>query len=529
MADLGLADAVWLRFFREESYFLRMSRRLEEMRRYVTRERQQFVVEGDVAPSVTSGQFETDTAAAELVNQLEGVEAGTNTDEAGFIYLRISGGNQIDAYKATGGGGGDLVAQATSVSASATATFTAQNSSGLTLVLRTGSGFANDTTDQLRLRAIPDAKLELLKLWPSDGTTTEDAASRQAAQTMLDGLATNFETALEIVREGMRQWALSSAANPVARGNKFLLVNEATLLSEQVNQDSSGTITRLRSGFFEEQRSSMRDNTTGSTQDILQRVVAAAAGVFDSNNTGAGAVASHTPEGHTPIGSWRFACVSGLGNGGGGSERFDMSFQSSTDDATLSGRDLTIKQSWKGPEGFGGITLTRVPTKTGDGSNLHAGASTTFTFDGESEDNSSSGILYITVAANAANWDFSFYSSSLRGSGDLVAKVENVATSAASVQATGRNGSGLTVTFDVGSAPVDTTEFSVDMKFFSVQNTVDVPDKFSIATSLTSEGKASRVLAQIWDAYMHADGSPLIDDDLLAGFNTFPQRAATDI
>lgn len=107
----------------------------------------------------------------------------------------------------------------------------------------------------------------------------------------------------------------------------------------------------------------------------------------------------------------------------------------------------------------------------------------------------------------------------------------NKATSAGSVQATPANSSGLTVTFDVGSGPTDTNTLTMDLKYFSTSNSSGVADSMTIAIGLTSEGHASRILADILDAEMNSEtaASEQVDDDMMGNAGCFVQRMKTDI
>lgn len=508
MANLAQSDANWLRFLREFFFFLRLGRTaLEQQRRY-TRERVQIKNEGDYAsatPHITA-------------ITLTGVEYGQNTTEEGTIIVEFVANSSNWDVNLYDNPSGTLIGKATNVAASATGSIVAQNSSGLSGSVTLGATITGDTSENHRLRVEIDWKLELLKLWPSDGTTEEDTNSRSVATRLLATLYQLERQKEAAIIAATQEWALTAADNLVARGNSWTGEQDTALIAEAVRRDSAGAITRLRTGFLETLRAAMEDEGTGSEQDVIKRVVAGGAGSFSGNNTGAGAVASHTAEDHCPIGTWSFKCVAGLGSGAGGREQFECVFLSSDGLETFTGGALlTVKQAWKGPRGFGAITLTRTLSKTGDGSNVNVGAASTFSTTGESEANTDSGVLYLRTDANGSNWDFSFYRASGRNAGDLVAKAENVATGASGVQATARNGSGLTVTFTVGSAPVDTTaNYSIDLAFFTVQNASNVPDKFTVATTLTSEGVISRIMGLLYDYKLNGDtsGSEQIDDDI---------------
>lgn len=516
MSNLAYTDAIWKRFMRELGLWLRAGRTIEERRRRYTRERVQVRNFGDLTSA-------TPHLTAVVISTLG--EFGTSTSEEGRLYVRFvanAGNWDVHLYRSTGAA--NEVGTVTNVAASATGTIVEANSSGLTGTLTLGAAIAGDTSDSHQLLILPDWKRESLLIFPSDGTTDNDVHSRTAFEGFLADAARQQVSLLSRWRSRLGQWALSAPGNPVARGGEFLKEAQGSLLTEAPNPDNSGAVTRDLTGFFPVIKQAMADEATGSTQDILQRVVAMAAATFGSNNTGSGAVSTPTPDDRAPLGTWLLKCIRGQGNGFGGREEFSLEFTGTdtNDDTTFADTArLVIKQSYTLPGGGGSTTLTRVFTKTGDGGHADVGAASTFSLSGENETNTSAGVLYVTIVANGSNWDIKFYNTSTRNIGDLVAQATNVATSASSVQATARNGSNLTVTFDVGSGPTDTNTLTIDANYFSVENSAKVPDEFRMASSLTSEGKASRVIAFLLNAELNGIAAgPQIDDDLLAGANT---------
>ena len=450
---------------------------------------------------------------------------GTSTDEEGRLYVRfVANASNWDVHIYRSVSAANEVASVTNLAASATGTLVEQNSSGLAGTITLGATIAADVTDNHQLLVLPDWKRESLLIFPSDGTTDDDVHSRTAFEGFLADASRSQASLLVRWRSRLGQWALSAPNNPVARGGDFLKEAQFSLLTEVPDPDSSGAVSRFLTGFFPTTKRAMADETTGSTQDVVQRVVAMAATTFGSSNDGAGAVVAPTPDDRCPLGTWLFKCIRGQGNGFGGREEFSMEFtgsDSNDDERFTDSARLRIKQAYTLTRGGGSITLNRLFTKTGDGGNADAGASTTFALTNETELNTSAGILYATVAANGSNWDFLFYNTAAKNTGDLVAQATNVATAATAVQATARNGSNLTVTFNVGSGPTDTNTFTIDAKFFTIENSSTIPDEFRMVSSLTSEGKASRVLSFLLNAELNGIASgPQIDDDLLAGANT---------
>lgn len=516
MPDLGKTDAQWLTVTNAQGLGLRVSRFLEDCARRFDRSRVQLIPH--MALDVLDWPHDGNTVA--------GVAYGTNTDANGDLWLRIATGapNTVSLYSASGASG--LVAQGTAADG-ATCTLTAQNSSGLSATLRLPSTPVAVTGDVARIRVLQDFPLETLDIW--DDTGTDDGKSRAAAERMFTAIANNIRA--QIVgptRTFFTEIAISAADNSKPQVKAFLESSETRLVGELEENDGSDNISRTEVGVWPLQKQAMADETTGSTQDIIQRVVARAAGAFDANNAGSGTVASGTAEDRARIGKYTFECSSGLGNAGGGAEAFDGKFVATDYDFERTFTGLKVGKTFALPFGGGTITLVRSMTKTGDGSHADVGAASTFTSTGETETNTDSGLLYGTVAANGSNWDIEFYSDSARSA--LVAQATNVATAATGQTASAQNGSGLSLVFDVGSGPTDTNTFTIDLNFFSVNNSVNQRDRFSCTTTLTSTGYASRVLADIWDAEWNGiASSPQLPDGPLAIQGVFAERMKDDI
>lgn len=517
MPDLGKTDAQWLTATNAQGFGLRAARYLEDAARRFDRKRTQLVV-----VSRDQDPFETPHSA----NALTGVAYGTNTDANGDLWVRLATGtpNTVSLYSATGASG--LVAQGTA-NDGATATMTAQNSSGLSGTLRLSSTVTAITDDTVRIRVLQDFPLETLDLWDDSGE--DDGKSRAAAERMCTSIANGIRSQINgAVNTFFREIAISAADNPKPQIKAFLESDETTLFSEVVENDGSDNISRTEVGVWALQKQAMADETTGSTQDITQRVVSRSAGVADTNNTGSATIASGTAEDRAKLGKFTLECTSGLGNGGGGSEEFSGKFVATNSDFTSTFSGLVIGKTFALPHGGGTITMVRSLTKTGDGSNADVGAASTFSATGENETNTDSGLLYGTVTANGSNWDIEFYSDSARSS--LVAQATNVATAASSQTASAQNGSGLTITFDVGSGPTDTNTFTIDLNYHSVSNSVNQKDRYTFSTTETSSGYTARVLAEVFDAEWNGiASSPQLADGPLAIQGVFADRMADDI
>lgn len=519
--DLGYTNAEWERFFREESLFIRALRYLEEARRRFSLEREQLVNLDDF-----NGNFEVPHDA----NALTGFVYGTNCTEEGVVFVRVTGASpnfQFSIYKATGGAGGDEVARGTGDQGT-TITMTEQNASGVNGTLRAGAAVVVEADDVHKIQVLQDFKVELVNTW--NGDEAEDADSREVAKAALDNASVQIANAIATINTGLSQFLFGTQGR-VGRGSRFIRSPATTVYTEGREVDGSGNVSRPVTGILQDQSLSMEKETTGAEQDIIQRVVAAGAAVFDSNNTGAGSIGAFTPAQRCPVGTWTFRCVRGLGDGNGGIEEFDGEFVAAESDLRLQFSGLRVKQIYEGPRGFGPFTLARSPSKTGDGLDDNMVGVPTST-SGERENNTDGGVLHVEVTEpTAASFTYSFYRRSSLLEADLVARVTGVTASQSGAVAEPQNGSGLTVTFDAGTTPTDLATFSIDLNYFTTRNTSGVRDSFTITTTLTSEGKASRVLAEVLAAELNGDtaGSEQVDDDLLAGAGTFVQRMKENI
>lgn len=466
MSDLAKTQAAWNHFNEEEfALFLSTLRILRETRDTVQYERTQ------VAVLDSRGYIASLTLA--------GIDYGVNTTADGLLYVRLTanGGNwDVHIYKATGAGGGDEVASVTNIAADGTAALVAANSSGISGSITLGSSIAAVAADTLVLWVKQDLrKRARVKL---DGTGSKDSNTLGLVVSMCDDLLDKLNEGISTVVATVTRWATEKGQS----GQAFMGRSFSSLISDTEDGDTSGSVTRVRTGFLPEFSEAMADDTTAGEQDVVKRVVAASSGSFDGANTGLGAVSSHTPLQHCPVGVWRFSCVDGADTDAMGSERFDGTFKDATTDEEFTFSGLVVGQQWTGPKGFGPITLTRTKSKTNDGSNLYFAAASGAVVSGENGQNTDSGALYITIEANGSNWDISFYSDSYRTS--LVAKATNVATSAA-FTATEKNGSGLTVAWTMGGTPGAIATIALNLNPFVTQNSDGFPDNFSITTSVT--------------------------------------------
>jgi len=526
--DLGLTDAAWLKTIHKPAALsYRIKRVLEDLRRRFARTREQATFHG---PANTLSWPDPDNT----FSGIDPISATRNTDEEGRLWLRITGSSPtatVSLYSATGASG--LVAEATgNVSDGGIATLTEQNSSGLTATLQMPSTIATIAADTAYFKVLIDYQKELDLLW--DGTGGDDQHSKSDAKAMLDALASGLESLITgpVATFENRLMINGGEENekPQVRGN---LKSVASDLFSETETPNGSNVTRPISGLYVDYSRAMAAETTGSTQDIAQRTVARAAATFESTNVGAGAVASGTAEQRCPAADWTARCISGLGNGGGGSEEFEVTLSVTAEDREVTYSGWFVEATFELPEGGGEVTITRTYSKNGtDATNVQVGTAATFdSIVGATEDNTDSGTLYGKLVSNASNWDVEFYSDSGRVT-TLVAKVVNVATSATNVEATEQNSSGLTsIIFDVGSAPTNGGTFEIDLQFFFIGDTDSDADSFTFATTETSSGVYAKALAEIDGRQLNGTtiGAEQVTDGPVILTNTFPDRVAVDI
>ena len=502
MADLGKTNAQWDRFLERElgMTILAPLRYLRESRDRFDRSRTQVRVINDV---------DTNQAGVTLAN----VDPGNDTEADGRLYVRITGGPTytVTIYKATGGGGGDAIA-AGSGTASSTVTLTEQNSSGVSGTWTLPGSVTVTADDSLQLEVVLDFSALLPFVYTQTDGIEDDKDSRRVMQAAYDQIAALQNQAIGVLEIAAAAMLLGDAQNETGRGNDFASSGETSLQTETVNTDESGNVSRSRGGLFEVLRQAMADETTGSTQAVVERSVSAAAGVATSTNQGQGTIASHTPLEKCQEGRLFLECVDDTI----GSELFSGYFYINATDRRTPVSGLQVGKSWSGPNGLGPIALQRTLSKTGDvGSDTDLGPIAGFAVTGETSANTDDGVLYWEIVASGGNWDLSFYSASTRSTSTLVAKAENYATGAAFV-ATAANGSGMTVTGTIGSGPTTTTAGTLNLNVFKVENTNNVRDSFSVSVTVAaSPGLVQTILAQ----HFSENGSQL--NSTTAGAETF--------
>lgn len=527
MADLGKSNAQWLRIFRELAMFFGPQRALTEMADMFGRSRTQFTL--DAAPLWATA---LDTAVGFA---LSGVVLGTHTDEEGRMWVRVTGTGPytVTIYSASGGSAGDAIC-AGSASAGAEITLTASNSSGVTGTWELPGSVTANTADTLQILTFQDWPARLRGVF--DETIADDAHTRAVIKEGYDQVRRDLIAARDTFLGYMQRALLSDGdVNEIARGNAFASSADTALVAATATDaGDGGGVTVSRTGFFETFRLGMVDETTGSTQTVLQRGPTAATTTFGSGNAGTYSVPTHTPLDRCPALTATFKCERGVDTGDLGNEAFRATLQvteGGLERRITSPNLLVIGQPWSDVIGLGPITVSRTLSKTGDGSNNYFTAASGATVSGENNTNTDSGVLYWKQEAGTSNWDISFYSSSSRDESTLVAKASNIASGAA-FTATQKNGSSLSVVWQLGGTEGAATG-TLDLQPPKVDaDGSGTPDTFEVAVSVPAtagvlQTLASRAFGRVGAQFNEAASSETITDNFVKA-GTFHPRAVLD-
>lgn len=513
MANLAKTQAAWTKFFTELGLLGCLVKVILDFKRRfsLTRARTQLVEFGD-------------NAAAASAWTLSGVVIGTNTSRAGKIFIRRTdespGANQVtfDLYKATGGGGGDKVATG-SGNNGATITLSASNSSGLTGTVVAGTVTASDTTDTHYLYVVQDFVVRLRTVL--DGSEPEHGR--------LDKRVRDALVAIESAAEDAFSAATSLILDFLAlRGKTFAQSGTTTAIAADTSEDE-GSIATVYTGVLESVRDAMEDDGTAGEQEVVKNAVTAASVSFDASNTGEFTMATPTMEEWARPGRLTCTCVSDSIP-----ERFSVCLSVSGQDDPAETREasneLTVGRPFTDPKlGIRSALLLRALeiTDPDSGANFNTTASN-WSVSGESQENTDDGVIYLKVVASGGSWIVYGYSSSTRSSDTMVFETA-AAAAGASTSIVATNGSGLSGTVKVGSAPTNNDTGSLDLHFAKVQNGAGVPDSFSSVVTVASRGEFQELVALLFDYALNSDtsGGETISDELLTA-GSFPPYEVRD-
>lgn len=515
MTNLAKSQASWNKFGKELGLLLGVRKFLVDGRRkFNNKYNRTQVVEIN------------DTAASTSAWALSGVVIGTNTDENGLLYVRITdespgaGQATVNLYKTTGGGGGDLVATGSAANG-ATVTLAASNSSGLTGSLTLGTVGASESNDLHRLQVFPDWGLRANALF--DGSETEHTQALRSFLAMCAQVETLYVAMLGIVDSAVLSFMLDRGAN-FHQSSQTTLINRSTT-------DDEGSITTTFVGLLEDIRQNMVDEATAGAQAVAKNTVSAASVSFDSNNQGLGAMTAPTMKEWALPGLLSFVCVDATV----GREKFRVTQKiTTTGEVRTAQKFLEVGQPFADPNiGIASCTLTRTHTITTPASStLHFNTtSSNWSFTDESDKNTNDGILYGVIAAGTddpAKFVIKLYKSSSAQTSQLVAQSAEGAA-ADSVGLNSRNNSGLSGTAKLGSAPVVANTATINLNTFRTQNSAaSIPDKFTSLVSVTTYGEFQKRIAELGYALRSAtSGSETLHEGYVKA-GTFLAYEVTD-
>lgn len=460
---------------------------------------------------------------------LTGVVPGVNTDANGKLYVRFvaDGGDwDVSVYKATGAGGGDLVASANAVADGAVATLAADNSSGISGSVTLDATVTADATDTHILECFID--------WPTysrsilDGSQAEDTEIKKALDTAYTSVASSIRAARQALASVLNAAAVRSL---IARITK----TEATqaFLTKGVSVDE-GLVTLDVSGAAEDLRDAMQDNTT--EQKVAVTTLTAGSVTADSGNAGLGTLTVGAISPNMVPCKVIATCV----DEGMPDEEFEITALSSDGKTSLKGRSrLRVGREWNDPDLGVSLTLSRTYDKNStDGTNVQVAAVSFITgVTGITADNSDDGTLYGKSVANGGTWNFEFYKASGLTAADLVAKATAIAADGL-FTATPSNQSGLQVGWKAGSTPTNGGTWQLDVNPFKKKRVGQGGDRFEFDISRSAKGAWQEAARKQFDRrivappatttgwYFHQGSGPTIPDSTLKRNATlFPELA----
>lgn len=513
MTDLSKTQPEWNKLMRELGLHLAVRKFLVDARRKFN-------------PKYARIQIveENDTAASTSLWSISGVEIGTNTNEDGQLFVRITdetpGANQaqVDVYKATGGGGSDKVLTG-SGNNSATITLSAANSSGLSGTVKLGTVGASESDDKHRLRVFPDFPNRANIIF--DGTESEHTQALRTFLAMCAQVEALIVQALGVVDAATFAFLLDRGAN-------FNQSSQTQLINRSTTEDD-GAITSVYTGLLEDVRLNMADETDAGAQKVVKNVASAGTVAFDANNLGLGAMSAPTMREWAQAGLVTFVCLDDTA----GREKFRVSQKLTTTGEVRTARSfLEVGRTFSDPTiGISAALLSRTYTiTTPSSSTLHFNTTgSNWSFDGESDKNTNDGYVYATVSAGTvdpAKFVIKLFKSATLATDQLVAESEEGAAGA-SVGLNAKRGSGLTGTGKLGSAPVVANTATINLNFFTTENSSGVPDKFTTLVSVTSQGEFQRRVAEL-GYYLNSatSGGETIDDSYVSAGTFFPYEVS---
>lgn len=453
------------------------------------------------------------TAGARMLTEfdLSGIKLGDNgrnTDADGRLWVRITanGGNwDVALYKAKTAQAADKVAEFTNVAAGATGTFAAANSSGITGTAKLGSSVAAIAADTYSIQVFLGWAEYDRQVFA--GTQQEDGellAVHSARNVAIGRAIAGLVSGLNRLNEGpehLKQMARIWQVPP-----------DIGFLDKRV-ENNDDVISTLINGAFELMRINWNDNTT--VQKVPVTTLAAGARSYANPSGGVVVATPGTVGPNLEPGLVQAVVVEDeLPN-----QRYRVTFTPSDGTGPIIGRGLlTVGKVWDDPDLPVQLTVVNTYAKTGDGSNLHLAAASSFSFVNPTRDNTDDGLLYWKVVSSGSNWIIEFYSDSNRTK--KVAQSPATAASGA-FSATQQNRSGLTVSGTVGSAPVNGTTGTIDMQPVKKGNSTTAADQFYFSITRSAKGKIQEATREFHGWKLNQGSSPTFADTFIEKGSAF--------
>jgi len=496
MTNLGRTQADWAKLFREYGIFLGPQRELQELayRFSVSKTRTRVLEQDDVNQS-TSGW------------QLQGVKIGTNTDEAGTVFIRIALGTpaagqaQVSLYRAAGGAASDLVAQGAGA-LGALIPLTTQNNLGLWGSVELGQVTVSEQDDKHRLLLYPDWASRMHSIF--DGSEPEHGA-------LLEAFMTALATAETSVTQALAAFSTATDTYLESRWKDFQRSSQSSPIQTST-EDDQGAITITAQGLLEDGRDNMVDELTAGPQSVARTSVTAAQAIFDPTTQGKGLLPAPELSEWAEAGLVTAICTDGTL----GAESFALTQHLDSGDDKTAQNALTIRRGFKDPAlGINQAYLDRVLTLD-SGAPADFGAITGFAIQGESAANTDQGKIYLKVVAQGTSFGIEGYTAS---SFDPKTKVFTTAPAAAgaSVAILAANNSGLSGTAVLGTKPTVGDTGVLNLNPFAIG------DKFVIDVTVSAQGAFQEAIARLYGyALASADPTKATIDDRYVTAGTLP-------
>lgn len=523
MTDLGRAQADWDKLFRELGLFLAPIKYLTEAKRRFRLQpaRTQLVVLNDLTaqPGVRSFSNLRFTGTSPLTPP-------SNIDEPMKWYMRITDGAgtaTYSVYRATGGGGADLVAEGSALADSGTDLVLAeQNSSGVSFLIDTNVPTASDLTDQIEILAFPDfaQRTEILDRSEAQHARVEDAFL-DALTDIEVSITSALNRAIQALREFLvSRWAVFHKSSDVA---------DTPFVTDETENDN-GLITSLYRGTLESARRNMLDETvaSGGAQTVVENTFTVGTPAFSSQNefTGNANFSAPTMEEWAIDGEFTLKCIDDTV----GQEEFEVTMRrTDTDGILVAKNNLRIKKTFSDPIlGIRSAVITRAdPVITDPGGNDDFAVGSNWTnIAGETETNTDKGTIYLSIEENPTPGTFRIngYRKSTRLVADQVFTTAYVAAATTTPIIPTGVGGNLSGNAATGSAPTDGNQGDINLQTFRQFNSNGVSDEITFSVTVSSRGQFQRYIADIGQYYLNSatSGSEDIDENYVSAGTFVP-------